>query len=120
MEKQLLKLISVCITTFIIIVVMSHVDMIITIIQTYLTYKQCFLYVDLTMVVPHSNISAPHGIRNRAALLECMSENSKDTRFTPLKREKGKRDAVRMISQLRLCVYVLENRKLYNLCCQFI
>jgi len=37
LEKQLL-LISVCITTLIIIVV-SHVDIIITIIQAYLTYR---------------------------------------------------------------------------------
>lgn len=53
LEKQLLKLI-----TFII-VVMSHVDMMNTIIQAYLTHKQCFLHVDLTVVAPHSNISDP-------------------------------------------------------------
>ena len=41
---------------------------------------QCFLYVDLTVAAPHGSISAPHGIRNRAALLECMSENSAVTR----------------------------------------
>ena len=49
---------------------------------------QCFLYVDLTVAAPHSNISVPHGIRNKDVLLECMSENNAVTRQKKGERKK--------------------------------